>query len=136
MADAPSTSAPVAHQGPLFKAALDFKAMKDNLELYVKNTKDRFSSADPAKVVALYDQYVKLKSDADALRAARNENANAMKVRPGYIILPYHPAPLLHGFARTAARTLGGICFSVHSAPATRMLAHHLPCGCGASMAA
>lgn len=79
--DAPSTSAPaVAHHAPLFKAALDFKSMKENLDLYVQNTKDRLSSADPAKVVELYDQFVKLKSDADALRAERNENANAMKV--------------------------------------------------------
>ncbi|KAG2435294.1 hypothetical protein HXX76_007370 [Chlamydomonas incerta] len=43
------------------------------------NCKNRFSSADPHKVVALYDEFVALKSQADSLRAERNENSNAMK---------------------------------------------------------
>ncbi|KAG2446759.1 hypothetical protein HYH02_008320 [Chlamydomonas schloesseri] len=43
------------------------------------NCKNRFSSADPHKVVALYDEFVALKSQVDSLRAERNENSNAMK---------------------------------------------------------
>lgn len=68
------------HHGPAFKAALDFKSMKENLDLYVTNTRNRLSNADPKKAVELYEQFVKLKADADQLRAERNENANSMKV--------------------------------------------------------
>jgi seryl-tRNA synthetase len=98
--EAPSTSASHAQPAPAFKANLDFKAMKDNLETYVWNTKNRFSSADPAKVVELYDQFVKLKGEADNLRNERNENANAMKVRAGnnsvYFIEEYYSMVALH----------------------------------------
>eukprot|EP00775_Hariotina_reticulata_P003461 gene3461-3732_t len=37
------------------------------------------STADPALVAQLYDEYVKLKTQSDALRTSRNENSAAMK---------------------------------------------------------
>lgn len=82
--DAPATSAPVssAHADPpAYRAHLDFKFLKENVDLVATNCKNRFSSADPHKVVALYDEFVALKAQVDALRAERNENANSMKVR-------------------------------------------------------
>ena len=78
---APSTSVAAAVEAPSYRAHLDFKFMKENVDMVAKNCKDRFSSADPHKVVALYDEFVALKSQADSLRAERNENSNAMKVR-------------------------------------------------------
>lgn len=85
-----STSAPAeaaspaaAHSAadmPAFKAHLDFKFIRDNVDLVAANCKSRLSNADPRRVADLYDQYVKLKTEADQLRAERNENANAMKV--------------------------------------------------------
>jgi len=53
--------------------------MKENLDLYVTNTANRLSSADPKLVVQLYDQYVQLKQEADQIRAERNDNSNQMK---------------------------------------------------------
>ncbi|EFJ45296.1 hypothetical protein VOLCADRAFT_82377 [Volvox carteri f. nagariensis] len=73
-----STSAP-STEAPSFRANLDFKFIKENVELVATNCKNRFSSADPHKVVALYDEFVALKTQADSLRAERNENSNAMK---------------------------------------------------------
>jgi len=65
--------------GPRFRAHLDFKFLKDNLALVQKNVADRSFNADPARVVALYDDYVALKMEADELRRERNDNSNAMK---------------------------------------------------------
>ncbi|KXZ43518.1 hypothetical protein GPECTOR_88g461 [Gonium pectorale] len=77
-APAASTSAPVEH-APSYRAHLDFKFIKENVELVATNCKNRFANADPHKVVALYDEFVALKSQADSLRAERNENSSAMK---------------------------------------------------------
>lgn len=76
-AAATSAAQPIA---PAFKAHLDFKFVKDNLELVLKNVQDRASSADARRVVQLYDEFAQLKQEADQLRAQRNENSNAMKV--------------------------------------------------------
>ena len=73
-------SQPHTQKGPSFKAALDFRFMKDNLALVETNTRQRLSSADPAAVVALYDQYLALKRDVEAVQQQRNENSAAMKV--------------------------------------------------------
>ncbi|GLC33588.1 hypothetical protein PLESTM_000089000 [Pleodorina starrii] len=73
-----STSAP-AVDAPSFRAHLDFKFIKENVDLVSTNCKNRFSNADPHKVAALYDEFVALKTQVDALRAERNENSNAMK---------------------------------------------------------
>jgi hypothetical protein len=66
--------------GISFKASIDFKFLKDNIDLVVQNAKNRNSSADPQFAVQLYDQYIQIKQEADHLRAERNENSNAMKV--------------------------------------------------------
>lgn len=64
---------------PAFKANLDFKFVKDNLQLVADNCKLRNTSADPARVVQLYDEFARLKQECDSLRASRNENSAAMK---------------------------------------------------------
>lgn len=63
-----------------FKANLDFKFVKDNLQLVADNCKLRNTYADPARVVQLYDEFARLKQECDSLRASRNENSAAMKV--------------------------------------------------------
>ncbi|GIL53114.1 hypothetical protein Vafri_8798 [Volvox africanus] len=73
-----STSASVV-EAPSFRANLDFKFIKENVELVATNCKNRFSTADPRLVAALYDDFVALKTQVDSLRAERNENSNAMK---------------------------------------------------------
>ena len=78
--EAPTHAATVEESGPRFKASIDFKFLKDNVDLMVKNTRDRSSSADPKLVVQLYDKYIQLKQEADLIRAERNENSGAMKV--------------------------------------------------------
>eukprot|EP00798_Chlamydomonas_sp_ICE-L_P027698 gene27698-7340_t len=68
-----------AHAPHPFKAQLDFRFFKENLELVTANATSRNSVCDPAKVVELYDEYLSLKQSADELRAKRNENSSAMK---------------------------------------------------------
>jgi hypothetical protein len=79
-APAAASSSHAAAEGPSYRANLDFKFIKENVDLVAENCKNRMSSAEPHKVVELYDQYVKMKSEADQLRAERNENSSAMKV--------------------------------------------------------
>jgi hypothetical protein len=74
-----STAAPV--EGPAFKANLDFKYVRDNLQAVVDNCRVRNSTANPQLVAELYDEYLGIKQQAEALRASRNENSQAMKVR-------------------------------------------------------
>ena len=62
-----------------YKAHIDFKFVRDNLDLVKKNCVDRLVKADPDQVVVLYDEFVQLTREADAVRAARNENSSAMK---------------------------------------------------------
>lgn len=94
--DAPAAAAAAATGGsssdhssgskaqPSFKAHLDFKFVKENLQLVIDNCKERFAnSANPAKVVELYDEFTRLKQESDTLRASRNENSAAMKVGRG-----------------------------------------------------
>lgn len=70
---------------PAFKANLDFKYIKENLAAVTDNCKNRLSSAQPARVVELYDEFTQLKQEADRIRASRNENSQAMKVRSAAI---------------------------------------------------
>ena len=58
---------------------MDFKAVRDNLEAVRANCAVRKASVDPAAVVALYEQYVALKTRTDAVREARNASAAAVK---------------------------------------------------------
>lgn len=64
-----------------FRAFLDFKALKADLDRHVKNCKDRNSSADPAKIAKLYDKYCEAQQRVDKVREDRNSNAKAMKVQ-------------------------------------------------------
>jgi seryl-tRNA synthetase len=77
-ASASAPSSPPPHPAT-FKAHLDFKYIKDNLEAVVDNCRARNSAADPRRVAELYDQVVARRKSADALRAQRNDNAAAMK---------------------------------------------------------
>jgi seryl-tRNA synthetase len=62
-----------------YRAFIDFKFVRDNVDLVKKNCSDRFVNANPEEVVRLYDEFVRLSQEADAVRAARNENSSAMK---------------------------------------------------------
>lgn len=67
---------------PAFKAHLDFRFVKTNLELLRETVKNRNSSADPDVVAELYDKWVKVLEELERVRADRNANAKAMKARP------------------------------------------------------
>ena len=68
---------------PSFRAFLDFKALKVDLDKHVQNCKDRNSSADPTKVASLYDKFCEAQQRVDKGREDRNSNAKAMKVASG-----------------------------------------------------
>lgn len=79
---APADSGAHQQQQPqalTWRAAVDFKAVRDNLEAVRANCVVRKASVDPAAVVALYEQYVALKTRTDAVREARNASAAAVK---------------------------------------------------------
>lgn len=83
---APAGAAAAAPAGPVapapaFKVPLDFRFIRDNVEAVAANCRLRNSTADPALVAQLYDQFAQLKAASDALRSSRNENSAAMKVR-------------------------------------------------------
>ena len=58
---------------------LDLKYIRDNLEAVRENVKNRHVTADPDLVVKLYDERTQLMKELEALRAARNANADKMK---------------------------------------------------------
>ena len=66
---------------PAFKAHIDFRFIRDNVDMMAKNCSVRHTSADPHKVAQLYDEYCKLIQETDTVRALRNENSAAMKGR-------------------------------------------------------
>lgn len=65
---------------PAYKVPLDFKFIRDNVQMLTENCRLRNSSADPALVAQLYEDFLQLKAESEALRASRNENSAAMKV--------------------------------------------------------
>ena len=65
---------------PGFKASLDFRAVRDNIEAIRQNVRDRNSSADPDRVCQLYDEWRQLEDESGRLRNERNQNSKAMKV--------------------------------------------------------
>ncbi len=65
------------HEG--YRAHIDFKFVRDNVDLVRQNAKNRLVNASPDEVVRLYDEFVALTQEADAVRAARNENSSQMK---------------------------------------------------------
>jgi seryl-tRNA synthetase len=58
---------------------LDLKFIKENLAAVKKNVADRFMTADPEKVVALYEERNRMITETEDLRRLRNENAQKMK---------------------------------------------------------
>jgi seryl-tRNA synthetase len=81
-ADAAAAAAPPAHDDAhFFRAAIDFRFVRDNLEAVAANCAARRASADPALVARLFDEFSELQRAAEALRAARNEAAAAMKAK-------------------------------------------------------
>lgn len=82
-AEVPPASAQQASgpaEPPAFRAFIDFKFVRDNVEAVAANCRNRLSTADPHLVAQLYEEYVKAQQETDRLRAARNENSSAMKV--------------------------------------------------------
>lgn len=59
-----ATSVPTLQQAerPSWKAAIDFKFIRDNVDLVARNAEERKSGGNAAAVVALYDQFVKRKT--------------------------------------------------------------------------
>ncbi|KAL4430935.1 hypothetical protein ABPG75_006191 [Micractinium tetrahymenae] len=81
-AEAPPASAHQASgpaEPPAYRAFIDFKFVRDNVEAVAANCRNRLSTADPHLVAKLYEEYVKAQQETDRLRAARNENSSAMK---------------------------------------------------------
>jgi seryl-tRNA synthetase len=68
-------------EAPAFRAYIDFKSLRDNVDAAVVNCRNRLSSADPHLVARLYEEFVAAQQEADKLRASRNENSGAMKVQ-------------------------------------------------------
>lgn len=64
---------------PKWRAAVDFKYIRDNAEAVQANADVRKAQVDVARVVTLYDEWLVVKSSADDLRAARNASAAKMK---------------------------------------------------------
>jgi hypothetical protein len=62
-----------------YRAHIDFKFVRDNIDLVRENAKNRLVNASPDEVVRLYDEFVSLTQESDAVRAARNENSSQMK---------------------------------------------------------
>ena len=58
---------------------LDYKFIKDNLDVVKQNIKNRNMSADADAVVQLYDKRTSLVTQLQSFQQKRNENANAMK---------------------------------------------------------
>ena len=80
--DAPaaaSTSGPA--EDLQFRAHIDWRFVRDNLVRMRDNCRARNSAADPDAVVRLYERWRGLDEAAEDLRAARNANAKAAKVR-------------------------------------------------------
>ena len=64
-----------------FRAHIDWRFVRDNLERVRGNCAARNSTADPDAVVRLYERWRGLDEAAEDLRAARNANAKAAKVQ-------------------------------------------------------
>lgn len=76
---ATTQSPTVTDHKPSFRAFLDFKALKADLDKHVANCRDRNSNANPRKVASLYDQFCEAQQQVERIREDRNANAKAMK---------------------------------------------------------
>ena len=66
---------------PSYRAYIDFRALKADLDRHVQNCSDRNSAGDPKAVAQLYDEWLAAQSKVEQLREERNANAQSMKVR-------------------------------------------------------
>ncbi|XVE95260.1 hypothetical protein REPUB_Repub02eG0080900 [Reevesia pubescens] len=64
---------------PQWKAAIDFKWIRDNKEVVAVNGKNRNSNANLELVLELYDKMLNLQKEVERLRRERNNVANKMK---------------------------------------------------------
>ncbi|KAJ1276349.1 hypothetical protein BS78_05G208000 [Paspalum vaginatum] len=64
---------------PQWKAAIDFKWIRDNRDTVADNIRSRNSDANLDLVLELYEQYLALQKEVERLRAERNAVANKMK---------------------------------------------------------
>ncbi|XVE60526.1 hypothetical protein DITRI_Ditri05aG0136000 [Diplodiscus trichospermus] len=64
---------------PQWKAAIDFKWIRDNKEAVAVNIKNRNSNANLELVLELYDKMLNLQKEVERLRGERNTVANKMK---------------------------------------------------------
>ncbi|GMI82820.1 Seryl-tRNA synthetase, ovule abortion 7 [Hibiscus trionum] len=64
---------------PQWKAAIDFKWIRDNKEEVAVNIKNRNSNANLELVLELYDKMLNLQKEVEGLRGERNNVANKMK---------------------------------------------------------
>ncbi|OMO94488.1 hypothetical protein CCACVL1_05972 [Corchorus capsularis] len=64
---------------PQWKAAIDFKWIRDNKEAVAINIKNRNSNAHLELVLELYDKMLNLQKEVERLRSERNTVANKMK---------------------------------------------------------
>ncbi|KAI3455243.1 hypothetical protein Pfo_011906 [Paulownia fortunei] len=68
-------------KAPQWKAAIDFKWIRDNKEAVAANIKNRSSNANLDLVLQLYDKLLNLQKEVEKLRAERNVVANKMKAK-------------------------------------------------------
>eukprot|EP00891_Asterochloris_glomerata_P009215 jgi/Astpho2/9215/e_gw1.00138.12.1_t len=64
---------------PSYRAYIDFRALKADLDRHVRNCSDRNSAGDPKAVAQLYDEWLAAQSKVEQLREERNANAQSMK---------------------------------------------------------
>ncbi|KAH0776105.1 hypothetical protein KY290_007516 [Solanum tuberosum] len=64
---------------PQWKAAIDFKWIRDNKESAAVNSKNRNSNANLEVVLELYEKLLNVQKEIEKLRAERNAVANKMK---------------------------------------------------------
>ncbi len=81
---------------PAFRAYLDFRFVKSNLDKLRENVKNRNSSADPDLVARLYDNWVRVLEELESVRADRNSNARAMKVCSPAVLRSSHTLLWVH----------------------------------------
>ncbi|XP_058086680.1 serine--tRNA ligase, chloroplastic/mitochondrial isoform X2 [Magnolia sinica] len=64
---------------PQWKAAIDFKWIRDNKDIVATNIKNRNSNADLELVLDLYEKLMSLQKEVERIRGERNVVANKMK---------------------------------------------------------
>ena len=102
-ADAPTAASTSGSAEDLqFRAHIDWRFVRDNLQRVRDNCRARNSAADAEAVVQLYERWRRLDEAAENLRALRNANAKAAKVRrtePWLLCVPVHASRELSSLA-------------------------------------